>query len=148
MRWYTIFCYCMYDCSWLYWCDNLRDTIERASMDGTSRSVIISTSLSNPMAITIDYDSQTLFWADSSYRKIESSSTDGSNRTLVTTSNVLTPTDMTFFQGKLYWLDDYYDRVYSVSLESPNSATLIRSSIGSYAYGIAIVSEERQPEGW
>ena len=40
------------------------DTIERASMDGTSRTVLHSTGLASAYGLTLDYDSQTLYWTD------------------------------------------------------------------------------------
>ncbi len=126
----------------MYWSDYGLDTIERASMDGSSRSVIISTDLSTTYALTIDYDSQTLYWADYDLDRIESANTDGSNRTIVTTTSVSSPTAIAFFSGKLYWVDG--QNIYSISLES-SSVTSIRTSIGSDAYGIVVVAEETQP---
>ena len=117
-------------------------------MDGTGRTVLIDTNLASPYAITIDYDTQTLYWADYGLDKIESASTNGTNRTLVTTSSVTSPTAISFYNNRLYWTDtDNPQRVYTTSLESPNSVTVLRDYIGSDPYGVAVFAEERQPEG-
>ena len=69
----------------MYWTDIGTDRIERASMDGKSRTVLHSTGLSVALALTMDYDNQVLYWADDSYNRIERSNPDGSNRLVVTT---------------------------------------------------------------
>ena len=46
---------------YMYWSDwGIPATIERASMDGTNRTVLHNTGLQWPNALTIDYDNQTL----------------------------------------------------------------------------------------
>jgi len=64
----------------LFWTDasTSNPKIERASMDGTSRTVLHSTGLTFPSGITLDYTSQTLYWIDAARLRIESSGVDGS----------------------------------------------------------------------
>lgn len=63
---------------WFYWTDRGINTIERASMDGSTRMVLHETNLRDPYALTINYDEQMLYWADFTLNKIESSYVDGS----------------------------------------------------------------------
>ena len=74
---------------WLYWTETSisNPKIERASMDGTSRTVLHNTGLIFPSGITLDYTTQTLYWIDAGRLRIESSNVDGSNRQTVTTVN-------------------------------------------------------------
>ena len=116
-------------------------------MDGTSRSVIISTGLSTSYALTIDYNSLTLYWADYSLRKIESASVTGENRTLITTTDVVYPLGISYYEGVVYWSDDSSDRIKSVLVGSPDNVTTVYSSVGYTPYEIHVVSPERQQGG-
>ena len=92
----------------MYWTDwGTIPKIEKASMDGSNRSVIHSTNLIWPNALTLDYVSQVLYWADASLNKIESSYVDGSNRRVivstVSTIHLGSPcwkTNFTFLTGE------------------------------------------------
>ena len=132
---------------WLYWIDSGLDQIERASMDGTSRTVLINSDLSSAYALTLDYNTQTLYWADASYDKIEMSSANGTGRTLLTTTNILNPWDITFFQGRLYWSDTSHNRILSTDADSASSVDFVGSSISGNPHGVIVISEDRQPEG-
>ena len=132
---------------WLYWTDyySAVPKIQRASMDGTSKTILHDTSLSAPYSLTLDYDTQTLYWADYTLNKIEKSNADGSNRALVTTSLVYDAYSITFYNGRLYWTDLAYSRILTTSVNSPSSAYLT-SSLGAM-YGIKALSEDRQLQG-
>ena len=133
---------------WLYWTDyGTVNKIEKASMDGTSRAVVINTGLSLPYGLTMDYDSQTLYWIDDGVNRLESSNTDGSNRMLLTTLNIQSPYGITYFAGKLYWTDVSRDAIMSTFLDSPNSVSTIITTASNNPYRIKVVSEQRQPEG-
>ena len=84
----------------LYWTDSGTDRIERASMDGTARTVLHSTNLNTVYGLTLDYDNQILYWADYSNNLIESSLTNGSDRQVIISSGVVDPFGITFFDGK------------------------------------------------
>lgn len=133
-------------CRLLYWTDVGTDRIERASMDGTSRTVLHSTGLSNAYGLTIDYDNQVLYWADYSNNRIERSFTNGSNRLLVTSSGIIDPFGITFYDGRLYWTDWSQNSLYTLTLTAPTAVTRIIGT-GQDPYGIHVVTKERQPEG-
>ncbi len=129
----------------MYWTDVRTDRIERATMDGNSRTVLHSTGLSNAYGLTLDYDNQILYWVDYSYRRIESSSVDGSNRTVIISHRY--PWAVTFYDGVLYWTDTTYRRIYSYSVSTTPSSVQTVIYIGSNPYDIRVLSEERQPLG-
>ena len=130
----------------LYWTDVVRDRIEKSSMDGSNRTVLHSTGLSTVFGLTLDYDTQILYWADYSNNQIEMSYTNGSNR-MVLRTGLRDPFSITYYAGRLYWTDWYYDRIYSLSVSQPTSISQVIGSQGNNPYGIIAVTEERQPEG-
>ena len=130
----------------MYWTDVGTDTIERATMDGNSRTVLHSSGLSNAYGLTLDYDNQILYWVDSSLNRIESSSVNGSNRHVLT-SFLSDPWAVTFYAGILYWTDTYYNRIYSYPTDSTASIQLVTSPFTSDPRDIRVASEDRQPLG-
>lgn len=129
----------------MYWTDTTADTIERVSMDGTSRTVLHSTGLRRTYGITLDYVTQTLYWIDYDLDTIESSRTDGSNRQLLTRfTSYSCCYDITIFDQKLYWTDHCQRDIRSASVNSPGNGNRILYS-GSYAYRLHVVTQERQP---
>lgn len=65
----------------MYWTDwGANPKIERAGMDASSRIVIISSNLTWPNGLAIDYQTQRLYWADAGMKTIEFGNFDGSDR--------------------------------------------------------------------
>ena len=122
-------------------------------MDGTSRTVLHNTNLSNPYGLTIDYENQILYWIDYSYDRIESSFVNGTGRVVLTYSSIGYPYDIAYFGGNVYWTDQSYvvtrsvnyGGIYSASVD-PVTVTTVRSSFYN-PYGISVFSEDGQPEG-
>lgn len=66
---------------YMYWTDwGASPKIERAGMDASNRQVIISSNLTWPNGLAIDYGSQRLYWADAGMKTIEFAGLDGSKR--------------------------------------------------------------------
>ena len=123
--------------------------IEKASMDGKNRTVIHNTSLTLPDALTLDYQRQALYWADASLDKIESSNVDGSNRQLLTTVGAGRPFGLALFHDTLYFTDLIGNSVKVVNVNGSNATTIFdgQSVLCSQPFGIAVVSEAKQPLG-
>lgn len=131
----------------MYWTDVGTNRIEKATMDGNSRTVLHSSGLSRVYGLTLDYQNQTLYWVDYSSNRVERSSVTGSDRVVVRTG-LRDPWGVTYYSGRVYWTDWYYDRIYSTSVTSSSSiVTVTSSSLGGNPYGIHILTEERQPLG-
>jgi len=131
----------------MYWTDISTTRIEKASMDGTGRTVLHSTGLSNAYALTLDYANQILYWASDGYNRIERSSVDGSGRAVVGTYPYrYNPFTITYYNGRIYWADTYYYRVYSTPNTSV-SITSVSSSLGYFPISIRVIAEQSQPEG-
>jgi len=137
---------------WLYWTDTstINPKIERASMDGTSRTVLHNTSLIFPSGITLDYTSQTLYWIDAARLRIESSGVDGSNRRTITTVNANNPWGIVYYSGNLYWTERNSNRslIYTSSASFPSPRNLLSGfTLNFFPLGIEVVSSSRQLQG-
>ena len=128
----------------MYWTSTGNNRIiERASMDGTNRSILHS-SLGSPYGLTVDYSSQNLYWIDSSLDVLETSSVDGNNRKILTRANVVCPYGLAYFNQSLYWGDTCHNVIYTTSVSSPNNVTVLVST-NSAPYRIRTIAEQMQP---
>jgi len=71
---------------WSDWGDHAK--IERANLDGSTRSVLVNTSLGWPNGLTIDYTERQLYWGDAKLDQIETCFLDGSQRQLLVSSDL------------------------------------------------------------
>ena len=78
-----------YDTQTIYWTDYTRNRIERSNANGTSRSVVTTSLVSDPYSITF-YDGR-LYWTDLNY-----------NRILTVPVNSRTSTYLTSATGDMY----------------------------------------------
>ena len=68
------------DFRWMFWSDwGKRPKIERAAMDGSHRSTIISESVRWPNGITLDLVMERIYWIDAKLNLIGSADLDGAN---------------------------------------------------------------------
>lgn len=64
----------------MFWSEiGVRAQIERSSMDGSERKVVISHGLSWPISITVDILTDRLYWTDEKLKYIGSATLDGEN---------------------------------------------------------------------
>ncbi len=121
--------------------------IERVSMDGTSRSNLLS-GLSSPSSLTIDYSQDLLLWADTQLNQIESTSFDGLNRSIVySASNLPTnrdPQSISIHGDTLYFIGLFVG-VYAIRTDP--SSRLLHNIGCSLSDGIQVVSSGRQASG-
>ena len=115
-------------------------------MDGSSRVILHSTNLRDTYALTIDIEHQFLYWADYSLNTIERSNVDGSNRVVLTRS-IRDPFCMSYYNGRLYWGDLYYNRILTGPANSPGSGTYLGGSVSYDVYGLQVISRDLQPIG-
>ncbi|XP_017079693.2 low-density lipoprotein receptor isoform X3 [Drosophila eugracilis] len=93
---------------WMYWSDwGASPRIERAGMDGSQRTAIITYDVKWPNGITLDLVHKRLYWVDGKLNSISSSNYDGSQRRNVLSSHeyLKHPFSITTFEDSVYWTD-------------------------------------------
>lgn len=78
--------------------------IFRATMAGTLKEAIVSTDLTQPSGLAIDYDEDMLYWTDAVREKIERATLDGTRREVLITATIY-PFAITVFGNHIYWTD-------------------------------------------
>ena len=138
-----------YPCRYMYWTDwGAPAKIERASMDGNDRRVLLDTELVQPNGITIDLLSQIprIYWVDGSQQRIEYSNFDGTARNILV-SGLLNPFAITLEGALLYWTDWQNVSIYSTHKFNSNGPQLVLNNIQLDPRGIEAVNPHRQPSG-
>ena len=131
----------------MYWSDWGEPTkIERASMDGMNRQVLIDTGLIQPNGLAIDYQLQRLYWTDSSTNKIEYSSVDGTGREILLSAatGLDYPFAITISGDQIYWTDWSNLTVFTSHKQSAISIQLVYDNFFLFPYGIEAVDADRQ----
>ena len=68
----------------MYWGDwGEKPKIERAGMDGTQRTTLITKNITYPNGLAIDHDDGKLYWSDGGSKTIEYADLNGQNRRLL-----------------------------------------------------------------
>lgn len=71
----------MFTDGYMYWSDwGSPPKIEKAGMDGSQRITFISSNITWPNGLAIDYDINRLYWADGGTKSIEYIGLDGKGR--------------------------------------------------------------------
>lgn len=120
--------------------------IEKASMDGENRTVIIDTDLVWPNGLTMDHATQVLYWTDNGRRRIESSNVDGSNRRTISNQRIYQPFGISVYRSMLYFTD-FISGVNTLNISGESVSKTILNSLCEDVIGIEVVSIERQPTG-
>jgi len=91
----------------LFWANcGHSSTIERSSLDGSQRKVIVSGSqISWPTSIVVDYESNTIMWSDPRLRRIVSSSLNGAGVRVLMHSKFVHPRSLAVFEDWVYFTD-------------------------------------------
>ena len=128
--------------------------IERSFMDGGDRRSLISTGLSQPNGITIDYLSDRIYWTDSDLDKIEYANYDGTGRTVLETaeSGLNYPFALSAADDVLFWTDWASGSIFAThkdhgAVGDEGYITEIAHFPASIPYGIEALVEDRQPPG-
>ncbi|KAA8588167.1 hypothetical protein FQN60_001361 [Etheostoma spectabile] len=131
---------------WTDWGRNPR--IERASMDGKLRTVIISNKLYWPNGLTIDYPNNLLYFADAYLDFIDYCDYNGNNRKQVLASDLVLqhPHAITIFEDFVYWTDRYINRVMRAHKWHGENQTVMLFNLPQ-PMGLVAVHPARQPTG-
>ena len=131
----------------MYWSNwGIHAKIERASMDGMNRQVLIDTGLSRPNGLAIDYQLQRLYWTDAFTDKIWYSSVDGTGREILLTfaNGLQHPFSITVGGDLIYWTDWSFFNVSAAHKQSATSILTVYHSFSIPLNGIETFDPNRQ----
>ncbi|KAG5273414.1 hypothetical protein AALO_G00151070 [Alosa alosa] len=114
--------------------------IEGASLDGTERESLFTTSLIRPVALALDNKLGKLFWVDADLKRIESSDLSGANRIVLQDSSMFQPVGLTVLGDHLYWIDRQHQMIERVDKLTGEKRTRIQGRI-VYLTGIHAVED-------
>ncbi|XP_067250641.1 very low-density lipoprotein receptor-like [Chanodichthys erythropterus] len=135
---------------YLFWADSGESPrIERASLDGTSRIALITSSIRYPVAISLDIPRGLLYWADSGLRTVSRVAFDGQQRKTVVESNgyLDQPFGLAIFESRVYWSDQLTKSICSADKHN-GSILQVSQRLGSVSpAGLVILQPLLQPAG-
>lgn len=112
----------------MYWSDwGTFPKIQRANMDGSDRTVLVSSGLVWVNSLALDFQNRLLYWCDAKLDKIERVDLQGNNRLVVldlSPSN-LHPFGLALADHVLYWSDWNYQSVHTYNMTSNVSDVLV-----------------------
>ena len=116
---------------YLYWMDQGQQAkMERASLDGSNRTVIVSRELSTPTDLFVDARSGYLYWADNTLDRIETCDFAGNNRRVLKAQGLPSPQSLYVLGGDLlFFADARLKSVFSLNLTTTatnSSTTMIK----------------------
>lgn len=81
--------------------------IEKASLDGDARVIIVYKGLIRVISLTVDTDNDKLYWTDYERKAVESSNYDGSDRRFM---HSVSATEITYYQACMHYKTNGYNR--------------------------------------
>lgn len=104
----------------MFWSDwnEKQPKIERASLDGSDRRILINTGLGWPNGVTLDLERSKIYWCDAKIDRIEVANMDGTNRIELTSDNLPHSFGLSLMGEYIYWTDwqrRSIDRVHKIT---------------------------------
>ena len=126
----------------IYWTDwGKIPKIEKLTLTGRNRHIIIRSNIFWPNGLTIDYTTSRLYWVDAYLDKIETSDLEGRGRKVLL--RVSHPYGVTVYNGILYWSDWTTRSVAAASIDG--SSALHNITSGIRPSNIHVVHHSTQP---
>lgn len=119
-------------------------------MDGSDRHIIVSSLLSLPTGLVIDYPASKIYWADTLQNNLQNANLDGSDRFIMSIDTVRHPVSLTLFEDHLYFgsLNSPYIQAVSKLKGRNVTKTFIKpiSANNEYDLELKVLHLLRQPE--
>lgn len=117
----------------MFWTDwGSTAKIERANLDGSGRVTIVSTSLTWPNGITIDYERELIYWVDASDTTsdtIEYCDFNGNGRTVLINETLPHPFGITVYKEHIYWTDWETDKLERVDKVTGKNRIVVQANL-------------------
>jgi len=130
----------------LYWAESGR--VSRMSLDGSNSVVVlVSSSVTHPSGLTINYLTNQLFWTDPDMGTIEYSRLDGSGRTVLLSGQSLNPFKVDVLGNYVVWNSLGAVNFHLIDIVEGGSDTVVTppTSDSKPVYGFVVVSDRRRP---
>ncbi|XP_077531619.1 vitellogenin receptor Yl-like [Haemaphysalis longicornis] len=134
---------------WAVWMDVVRQPhglIERANMDGTARTILLTDKILWPCSVTVDAVHKLIYWADANKNILESATYDGKNRNTVLGVGISSPFSIALFQDWLYWSDWGSDSIMACNKHTGADVTLVHHGTAK-ATVLKVFHAVHQPSG-
>ena len=123
--------------------------VSRAGMDGSNQTSIVSTFITWPNGLTLDYQENRVYWIDARHNYIASADYNGDSRRMAYTQAVNHPYALTMFGKQLYWTDWDTHSIRSCPILKENvthTVNVLKTKI-YYPMDIKVYKSQRQPNG-
>lgn len=121
--------------------------IEKASVSGNQRVVIVATQLYLPNGIELDRGNKRIFWVDAGYDSVETIDYNGNNRKKLFQQDGLHPFGVALIAPFMFFTD--WNTYYEVHKLDATTGNMLRSYniSGGQPMGIVAFDSARQPSG-
>ena len=139
----------------MFWTDwGPKARIERASMDGSMRTTVVTRNVGWPNGLVVDRETQSIIWTDGRRGTIEMADWDGNGRQTVL-RGLDQPYGVIMMDRDLYWVDWGTRELLSMRRFNVSSKDVVlRDTLGimdvksvsnSLQYGMFIIAQQSQP---
>ncbi|KAJ9598065.1 hypothetical protein L9F63_026829, partial [Diploptera punctata] len=104
---------------YIYWTNryHINPSIERASLDGSNREVVVNKELFRPLGIAVDEPAGKLYWSNDKegiYYDIRRADLNGKNIEVLLESKHHDPVDLAIGPHEIYWTDNVHSAVWKI----------------------------------
>ncbi|XP_059139258.1 prolow-density lipoprotein receptor-related protein 1-like [Physella acuta] len=130
---------------YIFWTDRgSHPKIERANLDGTDRTVIISHEISWPNGLALDHFRRWIYWTDTKKNTVEAARYDGTHRQIIFSTNSQDPPfSIDLFEDYIYVLTHKTSQVMKVHKFDTTPIPLFVTL--EHALDLIIVQDKKQP---
>ncbi|XP_041862489.1 low-density lipoprotein receptor-related protein 8-like [Melanotaenia boesemani] len=122
--------------------------IQRASLNGSDRIDLVTSSVHQPVAVSLDMPRQLLYWFDQGMRSISRVNLEGRHRKTVVQSNGYLDRSfgLAVFEGYVYWAEEVTRSICRANKHNGRNFQVLLSNLTSPG-GVAILQPALQPNG-
>ncbi len=132
----------------MFWTERGQNAkIEKATLSGTQRVVMVTSNLHWPWSIDLDRRNKLIFWVDPVLDRVESVDYHGNNRKLLFQQPGFNFYGVTFLSSFLYVSDWATHRIYKFNATSANGTVLSTVKISPFIDGLVAYDSSRQLPG-
>ena len=131
---------------WTDWSD-IGPRIERSSLSGQDRQVLVSTNIRWPNGLVLDYAGKKVYFSESELHRIESMNYAGSDRRVLYSDSTIIPFDLALFKTTLFWSDWSSRSVEKFDVKTGKGLGNFGSLTSDRIAGVAVLDPSRQPRG-